>query len=148
MSVIKATKEIVEQTGKDVKDFMETFAKTYITELIKGKIDGVIDDAVNKVIPPEVMNVYNKLQGNDEEEEEVEDKKEGEGEEEKAIASGVHCISYRSGVGPDRKDHYFFDIACWSIKPKGSIIARVTQRHSSLIDHVKVLKKKSSKYTS
>jgi len=136
--------EIITQTIADVKTFMETFAKTFISQLISGKISGIIDDAVSEVIPSDIKKIVDKLQGGDNEEEEAKDENADNKNEDddKPIASGAHCVGYRNGIGPDRTEHRFYDLACWSIKPKGSMIVRVTQRHRVLLDHATILKKK------
>jgi hypothetical protein len=121
--------QMIEDTLKDVGAFLVAFGVAYTTELLNAKIEGAIEDVIKGVMPENE-------DGN--EEKKLEDKM----NDIKPIAAGVMLMSYKNAWGPDRVEHRYYDMACWSVKPKDSVITNVTFRHRQLLGLYTTIKKK------
>jgi len=125
--------ELVEKTLEDVGKFMGRFGEAYTAQLLNSKIQDAIQDVVQGVMPDSDDGPTN-------EEKSLQDKD----SDVKPIAAGVTLVSYKLAWGPDHVEHRYYDLACWNIKPKDSVITNVTFRHRQLINLNNSMKKKSS----
>lgn len=116
--------QIIEDTLKDVGTFMADFTKSYVMTMVQKKLDDKIQEVVETIFPPEIAQ---KLLGGDDEKNDLEEKADVP-----PIAAGLSCVGYRSAIGPDKAEHRYYDFACFSIKPKDSVICKVTKRHLHL----------------
>jgi hypothetical protein len=114
---------------------MSTFATVYTVQLLNSKIERAIDDILGNILPEEEKGPN--------EEKSLEDKANGI----KPIAAGVLLVSYKCAWGPDRVEHRYFDLACWSVKPQDSVITNVTFRHRQLLNLFNSMKKRVPEVT-
>jgi len=124
--------ELIDETLKDVAKFVEEFGVLYIQTLLNTKIDDAIAEVIQGVMPQS---------GEDEsanEEKGLADKL----DDVKPIAAGATLVSYKLAWGPDRVEHRYYDMACWNVKPKNSVIVNVTFRHRQLLGFFNSIKKK------
>jgi heme/copper-type cytochrome/quinol oxidase subunit 2 len=127
--------ELVEETMKDVGKFMAAFGIAYTTELLNSKIEGAIEDVIKGIMPEE------------EEKANAEKSLEDKANDVKPIAAGCMLLSYKDAWGPDKVEHRYFDMACWSIKPKDSVVVNVTFRHRQLLNLYNSMKKRIPEVT-
>jgi len=125
--------QIITDVGKDVGDFLKAFTANYIVVLVNSKINGVIDGAIDKVMPSAFQEK--------EEDTGVEEKKDDEKAPDPPIAAGVALVGHRICYGPDRAYHRYYDFAVWAIKKEDSVVSKVVRRHKPVLDWVGGLKK-------
>jgi len=139
--------EIVQEVGEEVGKLCKDFTVFYIGALVNAKLEDLMDNAVSAVMPDGLDAIMSgDDQGDEQADDVVEEKGDGDDEEDekgdaKPFASGVCVIAYKTGRGPDNVDHRYYDIAGWSLKPKGSVITKAVKRHTQLLGFTKDLKK-------
>jgi len=141
--------EIAQETGEEVAKLCQDFTTYYIGALVNAKLEDLMDTAVSSVMPDGLDAIMSGDDAGDEQGDDVVEEKgddeEADDEEEKGdgvpFASGVCVIAYKTGRGPDNVDHRYYDIAGWSLKPKGSVIQKAVARHTQLLRFTKELKK-------
>jgi len=124
--------ELIDETLKDIGKFVEEFGVLYVQTLLNTKIENAIDDVVQGVMP----------QSSDDAPGNEEDTLESKADDVKPIAAGVTLVSVKLAWGPDRVEHRYYDLACWSVKPKNSVISNITFRHRQLLGLHNAIKKR------
>eukprot|EP01084_Bolivina_argentea_P016088 30149_1 len=132
--------EVVQQVGEEVGELCKDFTTFYVSALVNAKLEDIMDSAVETIMPDGLEDMLSG--GGDEQDDVIEEKEEDEKDDNKPYVSGVSVISYKTGRGADNLDHRYYDIACWSLKEKDSVILRNVSRHTQLLAFTKDLKKK------
>jgi len=118
--------ELLAEIAKNTAVFMKDFSTSYLKSYIMFKIKNAMNETISNIMPSKKSD----------DEEEIKEIKEKDAAETKleipSYVAGVNVISYHHNWGLDDHLHRYYDLCCFNIKPKDSIITKCVRRHMQL----------------